>query len=76
MRSRAERYKLSGSAFRVLAGMGRHHMLREQHFIESASNDTVESELIVTDYEAEPLLALIHQVKIRLFMPVSRRALG
>ena len=56
-----------GSAFRALAGFGRHHMLHEQHFIELAGNVAVEIEFIVTDDEAQQLLALIHQEKIRLF---------
>ncbi len=56
-----------GSAFRALAGFGRHHMLHEQHFIELAGNVTVEIEFIVTDDEARQLLALIHQEKVRLF---------
>jgi uncharacterized protein len=56
-----------GSAFRALAGFGRHHMLHEQHFIELAGNVSVEIEFIVTDDEAQQLLALIQQEKIRLF---------
>jgi uncharacterized protein len=56
-----------GSAFRALAGFGRHHMLHEQHFVELAGTVAVEIEFIVTDDEARQLLALIHQEKIRLF---------
>jgi uncharacterized protein len=56
-----------GSAFRALAGFGRHHMLHEQRFIELAGQVAVEIEFIVTDDEARNLLALIHKEKIRLF---------
>jgi PII-like signaling protein len=56
-----------GSAFRAMAGFGRHHMLHEQLFFELAGTLTVEVEFIVTDEEAERLLALIQKEKIRLF---------
>ena len=56
-----------GSAFKAMAGFGRHHLLHEARFIELAGTLTVEVEFIVTDLEAERLLALIHQEKIRLF---------
>jgi PII-like signaling protein len=56
-----------GSAFRAMAGFGRHHMLHEQLFFELAGTLTVEIEFIVTDEEAERLLALIQKEKIRLF---------
>ena len=56
-----------GSAFRALAGFGRHHMLHEERFFELAGTLTVEIEFIVTDEEAQRLLALIHKEKIRLF---------
>ena len=56
-----------GSAFRALAGFGRHHLMHEQRFIELAGTVAVEIEFIVTDDEAQRLLALIHQEKIRLF---------
>ena len=50
-----------------MAGFGRHHMLHEQLFFELAGTLTVEVEFIVTDEEAERLLALIQKEKIRLF---------
>lgn len=56
-----------GSAFRALAGFGRHHMLHEQHFFELAGTLTIEVEFVVTDEEAQQLMQLIHQEKIRLF---------
>jgi len=56
-----------GSAFRAMAGFGRHHMLHEERFFELAGTLTMEIEFIVTDEEARRLLALIHEQKIRLF---------
>lgn len=56
-----------GSAFRAMAGFGRHHVLHENHFFELAGTLTVEVEFIVTDEESRQLLELLHREKIRLF---------
>ena len=56
-----------GSAFRAMAGFGRHHRLHEQTFFELAGSLTVEVEFIVTDDEATQLLALIESEKLRMF---------
>jgi len=56
-----------GSAFRAMAGFGRHHHLYEDHFFELAGTLTVEVEFIVTDDEAQKLLALLKAEKIRVF---------
>jgi uncharacterized protein len=56
-----------GSAFRAMAGFGRHHVLHEARFIELAGTLTVEVEFIVTDAEAGKLLELVGNEKIRLF---------
>lgn len=56
-----------GSAFRAMAGFGRHHVLHESHFFELAGTLTVEVEFIVTDEESKRLLAIIEAAKIRLF---------
>ena len=55
-----------GSAFRAMAGFGRHHMLHEARFFEQAGL-TVEVEFIVSDAEANTLLELLRKEKIRLF---------
>jgi PII-like signaling protein len=55
-----------GSAFRAMAGFGRHHMLHEARFFELAGL-TVEVEFIVSDAEADTLLELLRKEKIRLF---------
>ncbi|HTW74709.1 MAG TPA: DUF190 domain-containing protein [Steroidobacteraceae bacterium] len=56
-----------GSAFRAVAGFGRHHVLHEQTFFELAGSVAVEVEFIVTDAEAQELISRIHQERIRLF---------
>jgi PII-like signaling protein len=56
-----------GSAFRAMAGFGRHHVLHEQHFFELAGTLTVEVEFIVTAAESKQLLEFIEAEKIRVF---------
>jgi len=56
-----------GSAFRAMAGFGRHHVLRESHFFELAGTLTVEVEFIVTEDESNRLLALLAAENVRLF---------
>jgi PII-like signaling protein len=56
-----------GSAFRAMAGFGRHHVLHESNFFELAGTLTVEVEFIVSDDEAKRLLERVHAERIRLF---------
>ena len=56
-----------GSAFKAMAGFGRHHILHEATFFELAGTLAVEIEFIVTDDEARSLLELIRKENIRLF---------
>jgi PII-like signaling protein len=56
-----------GSAFRAMAGFGRHHVLHEANFFELAGTLTVEVEFIVSPEEAQTLLDLLAREKIRLF---------
>jgi PII-like signaling protein len=56
-----------GSAFRAIAGYGRHGVLHEEHFLELAADLTVEIEFVVTDDEAERLLALLKKERISIF---------
>jgi len=56
-----------GSAFRAMAGFGRHRVLHEDHFFELAGTLTVEVEFIVTEEEAQRLLALVSQEAVRVF---------
>ena len=56
-----------GSAFRAIAGFGRHGILHEEHFFELAADMTVEVEFVVTDDEAERLLALLKKERVSIF---------
>src|SRR6516165_5095442 len=56
-----------GSAFRAMAGFGRHHVLHESTFFELAGTLTVEVEFIVTDAEAQQLLQRVQTTGIRVF---------
>ena len=56
-----------GSAFRAIAGFGRHGVLHEEHFLELAADMTVEVEFVVTEAEAEGLLALLKKERISIF---------
>ena len=56
-----------GSAFRAIAGFGRHGVLHEDHFFELAGNLPVEVAFMVSDEEATQLLELIRQEKVHVF---------
>lgn len=56
-----------GSAFKAMAGFGRHHVLRESTFFELAGSLTVEVEFIVTDDETQRLLDLVRREQQRMF---------
>jgi uncharacterized protein len=56
-----------GSAFRAIAGFGRHGILHEEHFFELAAQMTVVIEFVVSDEEAEKLLALLRTERISIF---------
>ena len=56
-----------GSAFRAIAGFGRHGVLHEDHFIELAGDLPVEVGFAVTDDEAERFLQLIRDEQVSIF---------
>jgi len=56
-----------GTAFKAMAGFGRHGVVHEAKFFELAGDLTVEVEFIVTDEEAEKLLATISSARLRMF---------
>ncbi len=56
-----------GSAFRAIAGFGRHGVLHEQHFFELAGDLTVEVEFLLGDEQAEMLLATLRREQVRVF---------
>jgi PII-like signaling protein len=55
---------LGGSAFRSIAGFGRHGVLHEQHFLELAGNLTIEVEFILSDEMADRLLESIRRENV------------
>ncbi len=56
-----------GSAFRAIAGFGRHGVMHEDHFFELAGDLPVEVGFAVTDAEAERFLALVRAEAVSLF---------
>ena len=56
-----------GSAFRAIAGFGRHGILHEEHFFELAADMTVAVEFVVSEGEAEKFLALLRQENVSIF---------
>jgi uncharacterized protein len=56
-----------GSAFRAIAGFGRHGRFHEQHFFELAGDVPVLVEFILDDDHAEALLADVRRAGVTLF---------
>jgi PII-like signaling protein len=56
-----------GSAFRAIAGFGRHGVRHEEHFFELAGDLTVEIDFAVSDDEAQRLLDRISAEQISIF---------
>jgi PII-like signaling protein len=65
-----------GTAFRAMAGFGRHRMLHEERFFELAGSVTVEVEFIVTDDEARQLFDLVAAQGLRLFYARTQAHFG
>lgn len=55
-----------GSAFRAVAGYGRHGVMHEQSYFELAGELPVVTEFIVSDSDAERILALVRKENIDL----------
>ena len=54
-----------GTAFKAMAGFGRHGVLHEAKFFELAGDLTVEVEFLVTDEEAAKLVAAVRAAHVR-----------
>jgi uncharacterized protein len=65
-----------GSAFRAIAGFGRHGVLHEQHFFELAGDLTVEVEFLLGDDQAEALLGRLREEKVRVVYARTRAEFG
>lgn len=56
-----------GSAFRAIAGFGRHGILHEEHFFELAADLTVEVEFVVSEEQCQTLLDLLRKERVSVF---------
>jgi PII-like signaling protein len=64
----AKKHGIHGaSAFKAIAGYGRHGIMHEQHFFELAGDSTVLVELIVDDDDASKMLEIVHEDGAPLF---------
>lgn len=64
----AKKHGIHGaSAFKAIAGYGRHGVLHEQSFFELAGDCTVLVELIVDDMDAHKMLEIVHEDGAPLF---------
>ena len=65
-----------GSAFRAIAGYGRHGSIKEEGFFELAGDVPVMVEFIATEVQAERLLALLKDENLSLFHVKSTAVFG
>jgi PII-like signaling protein len=65
-----------GSAFRAIAGYGRHGVLHEQHFFELAGDLTVEVEFLLSDDQADLLLGELRRAQVSVFYAKSPAEFG
>lgn len=68
-----------GSAFRAIAGFGRHGKLHEEHFFELAGDVSVEVGFALTEEEAQKLLAHLAGEQLRVFyikLPLEMGVVG
>lgn len=65
-----------GSAFRSIAGFGRHAVLHEQHFFELAGDLAVMVEFLVSEAEAAALLEAVRAARISVFHAVTPAEFG
>ncbi len=56
-----------GTAFRSIAGFGRHGVMHEAHFLELAGQETVRVDFVVSQDEAERILQLVRDEHLQLF---------
>jgi len=65
-----------GSAFRAIAGFGRHGVLHEEHFFELANDLTIAIEFVVNDDEADKLIALLRDERVNVFYARTEAEFG
>ena len=65
-----------GSAVKSIAGFGHRHVFHDAGFFELAGTLAIEVEFVATPVEAQKLLGLLHQEKIRLFYAYTPASFG
>lgn len=65
-----------GTAFRSIAGFGRHGVLHEQHFFELVGELPVRVDFVITPEESDRLLKLLDAENLSLFYAVLPAAFG
>lgn len=65
-----------GSAFRAIAGFGRHGIMHEEHFFELASDVPIEVTFLIKKEESELLLKLVKNENFKLFYSISETEYG
>ena len=68
-----------GSAFRAIAGFGRHGVMHEEHFFELAGSLSVEVGFVLTEEQAQQFLEHLGAEDLRLFyvkMPAEHGVVG
>jgi PII-like signaling protein len=65
-----------GSAFRAMAGFGRHGVLHEEAFFELAGDLPIRVEFVLRNEEAERLLAIVREADVSLVYMSSPATIG
>jgi PII-like signaling protein len=65
-----------GTAFRSIAGYGRHGVTHEAHFLELAGHETIRVDFVVTREAAEKMLARVREEKLQLFYAILPAEFG
>ncbi|MGN6313642.1 MAG: DUF190 domain-containing protein [Rhodanobacteraceae bacterium] len=68
-----------GTAFRSIAGFGRHGVMHEAHFLELAGQETVRVDFVITAADADRLIQRVREEHLQLFyarLPAEFGVLG
>ena len=65
-----------GTAFRSIAGYGRHGVTHEAHFLELAGQETVRVDFVVTRDAANKMLTRVREEKLQMFYAILPAEFG
>jgi PII-like signaling protein len=65
-----------GTAFRSIAGFGRHGITHEAHFLELAGQETVRVDFVVTRDAADRMLARVREENLQMFYAILPAEFG